>query len=198
MMDIEGAQRFHGHMCPGLAMGMRVAELALQEVGPHAEDEEVVAIVEADNCAVDAIQYFTGCTFGKGNLIHRDYGKNAFTFVRRSDGKAIRIVARPDAWGPPDPERQALLKRVREGEASDADRQRAQRWYQERLEAILAAPAGQLFEVQAVEPAVPERARLYESIRCSGCGELVMETRVRLLRGQPFCIPCFETRDRQV
>jgi len=179
-------------------MGIRVAELAIQEIGPHARDEEVVAIVETDNCAVDAIQYFTGCTFGKGNLIHRDYGKNAFTFVRRSDGKAIRIAAWPDAWGPPDPEREALLKRVREGEASEADRQQAQRFRQERLEAILAAPAGQLFEVQAVESAVPERARLYESMTCAGCGELVMETRVRLLQGQSYCIPCFETRERRL
>ena len=198
MMDIEGAQRFHGHMCPGLAMGIRVAELALQEIGPHAGDEEVLAIVEADNCAVDAMQYFTGCTFGKGNLIHREYGKNAFTFVRRSDGKAVRIVSRPDPWGPPDPEREALFKRLREGKASEADGLRAQHLRQERLEAILAAPVGQLFEVQAVDPIVPERARLYESMTCAGCGELVMETRVRLLQGQPYCIPCFETRERQL
>lgn len=39
---------FHGHMCPGLAMGIRAAEIALQEIGPHAKDEEVVAIVETD------------------------------------------------------------------------------------------------------------------------------------------------------
>ncbi len=198
MIDIQGARRFHGHMCPGLAIGIRVAELALQEIGPHAEDEEVVAIVETDMCAVDAIQDLTGCTFGKGNLIHVDYGKNAFTFVRRSDGKAIRIVTRPDAWGPPDPEREPVLQRVQEGRGSEADQQHVQRWRQERLDAILAAPAEQLFAVQAVEPAVPERARLYESMTCAGCGESVMETRVRLLGGQPYCIPCFETRDRQL
>lgn len=198
MIDTTGAVKFHGHNCPGLAIGIRAAEIALREIGPHAEDEEVVAIVETDNCTVDAIQYLTGCTFGKGNLIHRDYGKNAFTFVRRSDGKAIRIAARPDAWGPPDPEREPVLQRVRQGRGSEADQQRLQRWRQERLDAILAAPAKQLFEVQAVEPAVPERARLYESMTCAGCGESVMETRVRLLGGQPYCIPCFETRDRQL
>lgn len=94
MIDIQGTQRFHGHRCPGLATGIRVAEVALREIGPHSIDEEVVAIVETDNCAVDAIQYLTGCTFGKGNLIHRDYGKNVFTGeptmasrVRTVDGK---------------------------------------------------------------------------------------------------------------
>jgi formylmethanofuran dehydrogenase subunit E len=28
-------------------------------------------------CAVDAIRFLTGCTFGKGNLVHLDHGKNA-------------------------------------------------------------------------------------------------------------------------
>ena len=101
MLDIQGTQRFHGHMCPGLAVGIRAAEIALREIGPHSADEEVVAIVETDMCGVDAIQYLTGCTFGKGNLIHLDYGKNAFTFIRRSDGKALRILTRPNATGAP-------------------------------------------------------------------------------------------------
>ncbi|MBN1246402.1 MAG: formylmethanofuran dehydrogenase, partial [Anaerolineae bacterium] len=40
-LDIEGARRFHGHSCPGLTIGIRAAELALREIGPHAADEEV-------------------------------------------------------------------------------------------------------------------------------------------------------------
>ncbi len=44
MIDQETIQRvvdFHGHMCPGLAMGIRVSEVALGEIGPHSQDEEV-------------------------------------------------------------------------------------------------------------------------------------------------------------
>jgi len=197
-MDVEGVKRFHGHWCPGLAMGIRVSEIALREIGPHAGDEEVVAIVETDNCAVDAIQYFTGCTFGKGNLIHLDYGKSAFTFVRRSDGKAIRIVARPGGSGPSDPEREALYRRVWDGQATEEDRQRVRRLRQEQIQAILDRPVAELFDVQIVAPDIPERARIYESVICTGCGERVMETRIRLLRGRPYCIPCFETRDRRL
>ncbi|HEX2027481.1 MAG TPA: FmdE family protein, partial [Nitriliruptorales bacterium] len=62
---------FHGHLCPGLAMGIQAARFALDEIGPHAQDEEVVAVTETDMCGVDAVQVLTGCTFGKGNLIHR-------------------------------------------------------------------------------------------------------------------------------
>ena len=52
MFDAHEAARqaamFHGHMCPGLAIGVRAAEVALAQVGPHAQDEEVVSIVETD------------------------------------------------------------------------------------------------------------------------------------------------------
>ncbi len=37
---------FHGHMCPGLAMGIQAAQIALRELGPHSQDEEIVAAVE--------------------------------------------------------------------------------------------------------------------------------------------------------
>jgi len=97
MLDTATLERiieFHGHMCPGLAMGIRAAEVALEQVGAHSADEEVVAIVETDMCGVDAVQFLTGCTFGKGNLVHLDYGKNAYTFLRRSDGRAIRVSTR--------------------------------------------------------------------------------------------------------
>ncbi len=105
---VSRVAEFHGHMCPGLAMGIRAAEVALAEVGPHAGDEEVVAIVETDMCGVDAVQYLTGCTFGKGNLVHRDYGKTVFTFLRRSDGRAVRVSLRPGGFGP---DSESLLQR---------------------------------------------------------------------------------------
>lgn len=45
---LESVIEFHGHMCPGLAMGIQAAEIALREIGAHAKDEEVVAVVETD------------------------------------------------------------------------------------------------------------------------------------------------------
>src|SRR5512147_1538276 len=90
--DLRDAIQFHGHLCPGLALGYRVAKAALRELGAERpEDEELVAVVENDSCAVDAIQFITGCTFGKGNLIFRDYGKHVYTFYDRATGKAVRI-----------------------------------------------------------------------------------------------------------
>ena len=198
MLDIAGAQRFHGHMCPGLTIGIRAAEIALAEVGAHSADEEIIAIVETDMCGVDAIQYFTGCTFGKGNLIHLDYGKNAFTFIRRSDGKAIRIVARPDAFGQPDPEHQALMARVRSGEATPEEQAQFQAAQAQRVQAILDAPLSQLFDVRPAEPRIPAKARIFASLACDACGEPTMETRTRRFGGRTLCIPCFEAAEKRL
>jgi formylmethanofuran dehydrogenase subunit E len=175
-LDIESARRFHGHSCPGLAIGIRVAEIALRRIGPHSSDEEVVCIAETDNCALDAIQYFTGCTAGKGNLLHRDYGKNVFTFIRRSDGKAIRIAVRAG----------------RSRRSESAEPEPVQQSREARIDAIMAAPLQDLFEVREVEVDMPARARILDSVICSECGEGTMSTRVRYFRGQPYCIPCFD------
>ncbi|MBN2550220.1 MAG: TraR/DksA C4-type zinc finger protein [Anaerolineales bacterium] len=196
--DISAVVQFHGHFCPGLAIGVRAAELALAEIGPHAADEEVVAIVETDMCGVDAIQFVTGCTFGKGNLIHLDYGKNAFTFIRRSDGKAIRLMMRPQSRGESNTEHREPTSSIQSGEASPEEHKRFQELFQQRGQAILEMPLNQLFEVQAVEPSIPAKARVRESIQCEACGEIVMETRIRLLGGRKLCIPCFEAGERRL
>ena len=188
---LEQVVDFHGHMCPGLAMGIQAAQIALGEVGPHSKDEEVVAVVETDMCAVDAIQFLTGCTFGKGNLIHRDWGKNAYTFFRRSDGRAIRVVARPDAWAR-DPEHQALFARVRSGEATEAEAERFRELHEAQSRALLERPPESLFATEEMRAEAPRKARIHASVRCSRCDEGVMETRIRRIEGRDLCPPCFE------
>ena len=187
---IDEVVRFHGHQCPGLAIGIQAGRLALREIGSHSPDEEVVAVVETDMCAVDGIQYLTGCTFGKGNLIHRNWGKNAYTFFRRSDGKAVRIAPKARTWM--SPEQQELQARVRAGDGTQADEARLRELREEWTHHILNAPLDDLFTVTEVHEEVPHRARLHASVDCGECGESVMETRIRKLGGRDLCIPCWE------
>jgi len=178
MIDRETLARlveFHGHMCPGLAMGIRASEVALERIGPHSADEEVVAIVETDMCGVDAVQFLTGCTFGKGNLVHHDFGKNAYTFLRRSDGRAVRVSMRPGGFGPPDPDRETRFA-----------------GHRERSQQILATPLEELYDVRDVDVDLPPLARVFASVECASCGEPTMETRVRRLAGRELCPPCFD------
>lgn len=190
--DVVG---FHGHVCPGLATGVRVAQAALRELGERAEDEELVAVAETDNCAVDAIQYLTGCTYGKGNLIHLEYGRNAFIFARRSDGKAIRISVKalPPAEGDGGGDQAALIARVFAREASDEDQRLFNELWHRRAMRVLAAPEADLLDIEElVDYELPARAQVYESIRCDGCGERVMAPRLRDYRGKRLCPPCYE------
>ncbi len=189
---VEEIVRFHGHMCPGLAMGIRAAEVALREVGPCSSDEEVVTLTETNMCAVDAIQYLTGCTFGKGNLIHLDYGKNAYTFIRRSDDKAVRVSTRPGAFNR-GPEYGELSARVREGNATQEEQARFEELREDRIEAILQASEEELYTVEELEGVeISPMARIHNSVPCAGCGEPTMETRVQELEGRKLCPACFE------
>jgi len=194
---VRATVAFHGHMCPGLAIGIRAAELALREIGPHAHDEEVVAVVETDMCGVDAIQFLTGCTFGKGNLIHLDYGKNAFTFYRRSDGKGIRLVTRREALRPPDPEWETLRNRVGDANVTQEERNRFRELHEARSRLILDIPLENLFEFKKPQGKIPIHARIMESVTCESCGEGVMETRTRRLSGKTVCIPCFDEMEKR-
>ena len=189
---LDAIIQFHGHFCPGLAIGIRAAQIAVQELGAHPGGEGLVALVETDMCMVDAIQFITGCTFGKGNLIHLDYGKNAYTFIRRSDNKAIRLVMKPQVFSDPDDPFAQLQARMKSGEASAEERASFPALFQQRGKEILGIPQEQLFEVSEVEAHIPAKARVRESIPCEACGEMVMETRARLMGGRKLCLPCFQ------
>jgi len=133
-----------------------------------AEDEEVVAIVENDACGVDALQFLTGCTFGKGNLIFHDYGKSVYTLFSRKTQQGVRVAWRGGSVSP---------------DIAD-DREAVTDW-------ILHVPASEALEIQLVEIDEPEKARIHESVRCDVCGERVMATRIRKFENQTLCIPCW-------
>jgi formylmethanofuran dehydrogenase subunit E len=194
---VQQTIRFHGHACPGLAVGIRAAELALAELG-RAGDEEVVAVVETDMCGVDAIQFLTGCTFGKGNLIHLDHGKNAFTFYRRSDGKAFRITARPGVFMDTDEDLARIRRKWGRGTLSPEEESRLREERIARQKRVMEARLEDLFEVQPARDPIPGKARIMDSLLCEACGEATMESRTRRFMGQTLCIPCFESREKRM
>ena len=193
---IQQTIKFHGHSCPGLALGIRASELALAELG-RASDEEIVAVVETDMCGVDAVQFLTGCTFGKGNLIHLDYGKNAFTFYRRSDGKGIRIVTKRGTPRDQDDEFSALRKKMLKEELAPEEQEKMEQAKTVRTGRIMDANLEDLFEVKSAEGPIPKKARILQSLICEACGELTMESRTRRFLGETLCIPCFEAMEKR-
>ena len=194
--QVQETIAFHGHWCPGLAIGIRAAQWALKEMG-KSPDEEIVAVVETDMCGVDAIQYILSCTFGKGNLIHRDYGKNAFTFYRRRDNKAARLVARPDLYGEVGPAFRNLMRKMQQ-EGLTKEEEKSIKDFRERMKRhIMEADFASLFEIKTPKEPVPQKARILSSLTCASCGESAMESRTRHFKDQILCIPCFEEAERR-
>jgi len=194
--EIKGAVAFHGHSCLGLAIGIRAAQWALRAMG-KSPDEEIVAVVETDMCGVDAIQYLLSCTFGKGNLIHKDYGKNAFTFYRRRDNKAARLVLRPDAYGELGKRLRELMGKASKGGLSPEEEKEGEALRKEIKNRILTAPFEELFSIGPAQGPVPRKARILSSLICDECGEAVMESRVRRFQNRTLCIQCFEEAEKR-
>ena len=179
--------KFHGHACPGLALGYRVAVAAMNRLHvKRAVDEDLVAVVENDACSVDAVQFICGCTVGKGNLIFRDHGKHVYTFFDRISGKNVRIYAEPPAGLRADPEAEL---------ASKADRTTAEEivfteWKRTYLKRLLAVDEGELLRMTEVSELPPPKARIYDVLRCDACGERVMEPLVTRAGCRKLCLPC--------
>ncbi len=157
------------------------------------EDEEIVAVVENDSCAVDAIQVVTGCTFGKGNLIFKDVGKRVYTFFDRRTGKGVRIV---EKYAPfESPGFQELKNAVFGGTATEKQRQEWQNSCRENIDEILSACESSLLSATEIETEIPPRARLFNSLVCSRCGEYVMESRAVRVGSEIYCADCAGHRD---
>ena len=188
----EEAVAFHGHSCPGLALGYRATQHALNVLhAERSEDEDLVAIVENDACGVDAVQVLAGCSVGKGNLILRDLGKHAYTFINRKTGKAVRLVQRPEPLIERiDPVASALRAKVMDRTATPAERREYSERQTEVIKKILTIPVEDLFLVKDLKPEIPGRAKIFRSVQCATCGEMVAEHRARVRDGKFVCIPC--------
>ncbi|WP_319581784.1 FmdE family protein [uncultured Pseudodesulfovibrio sp.] len=170
---IDATVAFHGHHCPGLTIGIRAVELVERELG-ELETLDLVTVAETDMCGVDAIQFLTDCTFGKGNFIHRDYGKRAFTFFDRKSGKGFRAVLRDTVTGAPVDAWQATIDKIMNMSLDD------------------------MFAITPMDCPAPRAAAVLQSLRCEQCGEMTMESRTRRYGGKTYCIPCFAEIDQKL
>lgn len=188
--DFKRCEAFHGHVCGGLAIGYVAATSGLDWLREQrALDEELVAIVETDACCVDAIQVLTGCTFGKGNLIYRDYGKMGFTFFNRRTGQGVRLVMKPDTFRV-DPRQIELFKKTRDGSITAAQKAELEALGMQRTTEVLDTGAEDLFAMTPVTAGMPDKARIEPSRPCSRCGEPTMASKLEPVGGAMVCRGC--------
>jgi len=165
---MEKAVRFHGHICPGLTIGVLAAKYVLEQGYDYSPNEELVAIVENDNCSVDALQAILGTTFGKGNFIHQDYGKNNFTFYDRRTEKGVRLSIKIS--------KSSNKKLTRD----------------EKIQFLLNSKPEDIFNINEIDFNPPGLAQIEESVPCEICGELTMNSRLITYNNSEMCIPCYK------
>jgi len=171
------AQAFHGHLCPGQLLGVRLAVVGCQAVGvPQPRGtKKLIAWVETDRCGADAVQTVTGCKLGKRTLKFVDYGKLAASFLNTETGEAVRVVARADS-------RARATELWPELERHDAQ-----------MRAYRELPDDELFEVQRVILSLGEYDRPGKPMLrevCTCCGEEVNDGRHVEGDDGPVCRSC--------
>lgn len=186
--DVTVAVAFHGHLCPGLAYGILVARAAFAHFGVgRCDDEQLVAVCETDACTVDALQILLGTTLGKGNLLVRHMGKNAYTIFDRSKGQGIRFVKKDGyTYQGPDPDRWHLLIEEPEKNFASLKRMKA-------IDLLFREP-GDIFATTQPEIPLPDPAVMAISQPCTGCNEQVMAEMLLPMEGGQYCVQCARTR----
>jgi formylmethanofuran dehydrogenase subunit E len=178
---LKGSAEAHGHLCPGLVVGVRMAMLGCELIGldePRTlpQIKKLIVYVEIDRCATDAIAYVTGVKLGRRSLKFVDNGIMAATFVNLENGRAFRIVSTEAARtlveryapGIPDPRQQQLL-------------------------AYRAMPIEVLFDKEPVSVNVPIHDMPGPSrfkTTCQRCGAVVRDKKEVFLNGKILCRPC--------
>lgn len=181
---LKESGEFHGHICAGQVLGVRMAIVGLESIGitdPKGEQrKDHIVYVEIDRCATDAIMSVSGCKPGKRTMKIFDYGKMAATFVNIVTNRAVRVTA------------------------LESSRAKAQAYFPEmekdkaQLEGYKVMPDADLFDVKEVSvrfrpedlPGKPLR-----KIICAACGEPVMDGRDVKKNGMDLCKPCADGKD---
>ena len=74
------AARLHGHICPGLALGVMSAVEVIRELLESGETpQDYQLTIEMQHCPVDGILWITGCTPGGNRFVLGDPNKDSFT-----------------------------------------------------------------------------------------------------------------------
>jgi formylmethanofuran dehydrogenase subunit E len=167
--DLEAARAFHGHLCHGMVMGVRMARYGCRELGidDPLSYRDLVVYVEMDRCASDAVSVVAGVTLGRRRLKWVDYGKMAGTFVDLATGRAVRVAPRPEV--------------PHAGRDTDP------------LELWNDWTDEQLFTCTPVRVSVSEQDRPgspSHTVTCARCGEKVQDAREVVENGEILCRPC--------
>lgn len=181
---IENAVRFHGHLCGGQIIGVRMALAGLRELrmrDPRGKDRKnLIVVVEIDRCATDAIGAVTGLTPGRRSLKIKDLGKMAATFVDLSTGRAVRVCVRESSRRKGEELAATLFEDM--GDEREAS-----------FKALEIMDEADLLDIREVavdfHPSDLPGHPTHKTV-CELCGESILDQRETILQGRTLCRPC--------
>jgi len=200
-MDVDNwlnyARQFHGHICPYVALGIRASIVLLDKLGIEKAspldtiNENLLAIVECNNCFFDGVQLATGCTVGNNSLIYLNVGKNALTLVRREGFEGYRLYMDADKVKKYFPKKGLELfdKVVKQRNATNEEINELKSMW-EALGHKMFEINQDIFTIKKVKVQPIERAPIFDSLRCEACNELVMATNAVNIDGKNYCLSC--------
>lgn len=88
---------FHGHTCPEIAIGYRVAQIAQRELGIRpAPSSNILVIAYTHSCALDAFQVLNHATYGRGDLVVNEEKKHVYHFQYTGTSKGVQLSVRSE------------------------------------------------------------------------------------------------------
>jgi len=190
---LEFGQKFHGHKCPAMPMGLRVGAAAMNALGvERAKDGQIVAFVDLgdDHCATcygDGLQVIMGTTFGKGNIKKTHKGKWAVTVVDKLTGKAVRVT--PTAEAMLANKQSAFFKEYREKgiPASEVPAEVADPL----INKVMNAPDEMLLSISPVfDYKLEPKKDSFDGFVCEVCGEMTVLEYGRIKGDKMVCVDC--------
>lgn len=189
----DWAYEFHGHQCPFMPIGYRMAAVAMQKLDiERCKDHEMHVLSEMgvghpQGCMQDGIMAATSATFGKGMMEKLHYGKVAATFWYPGKG-GVRVALKNEFQDKLAPH-EFFVYRKKGIEPS----QIPGNVRQDIIDIVLNASIEELFNIEMLPDFVYTPVKgSFAKEKCEVCGEYVFERYLRVKDGKKVCIPCAE------
>jgi formylmethanofuran dehydrogenase subunit E len=92
--SLNRLEEFHGHLGPYIIIGARMALIANELLGDDAFKKKVTVFTETTpplSCIIDGIQFYSGCTLGKGNIEINESSVQNVKVVFEFEGRKLEI-----------------------------------------------------------------------------------------------------------
>ncbi|ABL87401.1 formylmethanofuran dehydrogenase, subunit E [Pyrobaculum islandicum DSM 4184] len=191
---LNKAAELHGHICVGLALGVKTSAVALERLGVlPADDTDIIAVTDNNTCFADGVQVVMGATLGNNRLIYRDAGRFALILVDRRGGKAVRISLAGRLTTPTmeNPRYRDYWSRL--PQLTEEKRQEFRSLMEKASAEVLEAPDA-IFKIEEVPPdpildALKSTTRPSWTV-CERCGVATLAERAVVVGGRHYCPDC--------